>query len=780
MKPIRLAFEGLGSYQRRAEIDFSSLCANGLFGIFGPTGSGKSTVLDAMTIALYGAAPRMGRQSLSPLINTQSKWMEVDFTFSLDGGGEVYRAVRRFTPPRGKSPGRQDCRLIRVGTEEIVLTDKQRGMDRLLQELLGLSLEDFRRAVMLPQGEFASFLRLGGKERTEMIERLFGLEPYGRELSAKAKSALDFWSAKAAQLQAQLGELGDCSQERLAQLQNALTLAQGECDALDGQYAQAAKDWERGQALYQNVLRLKSAQAGAEQAETRLEEARQNAQQILKELEQQEEPLLSRQEDLRARLSSLSALLPSARQYDGRWADLAAMEEELAHLESAIRSLGNRDREASRLLEEKRARADALEQSAAGLQIPYGDQERILRGRALQQQWRDVQEQVKQAEADLSAALQNLNEAAGQQDRARAGLIQREAAVRAAQAALEEHLALLDRQRQENAAASLSALLHEGEPCPVCGSRHHPQPAPPAQNQLADIRTALQKALRAREDELEESRKSAASSASAAAERSALCRAAQEGLDRARTLCAQSEEQFLKLAGECGVMDFEERAGLYAERQRELEATQKEIAAVKVSLQELTAGSEAANRALQDCRSKRDALLSKREFLRQSIKQLESLLAEGGFALLPGGTAEAAAQTQTALVKSLDSCAGRLESLRRSRERAEQQIQAAAEAHARAQGALAQARGTLSGGAVTEEELSGLQTRFQALESERGQAHQALGQIQAQYEEIQVRHRRSLVLGSILEQAQKQQGLVSQIHAMLRGCLLYTSDAADD
>lgn len=69
-----------------------------------------------------------------------------------------------------------------------------------------------------------------------------------------------------------------------------------------------------------------------------------------------------------------------------------------------------------RLLEEKQARADALEQSAAGLQIPYGEQERILRGRALQQQWRDVQGQVKQAEADLSAALQNLNDAAGRQD----------------------------------------------------------------------------------------------------------------------------------------------------------------------------------------------------------------------------------------------------------------------------------------------------------------------------------------------------------------------------
>lgn len=121
------------------------------------------------------------------------------------------------------------------------------------------------------------------------------------------------------------------------------------------------------------------------------------------------------------------------------------------------------------LLEEKRARADALEQSAAGLQIPYGEQERILRGRALQQQWRDVQEQVKQAEADLSAALQNLNEASGQQDRARAGLIRREAAVRAAQAALEEHLALLDRRRQENAAASLSALLHEGDPALSAG-----------------------------------------------------------------------------------------------------------------------------------------------------------------------------------------------------------------------------------------------------------------------------------------------------------------------
>ena len=80
MKPIRLELAGLQSYREKQTVDFEALCGGGVFGIFGPTGSGKSTILDAMTLALYGKVERAPKGTQG-IINGAEDRLSVSFTF---------------------------------------------------------------------------------------------------------------------------------------------------------------------------------------------------------------------------------------------------------------------------------------------------------------------------------------------------------------------------------------------------------------------------------------------------------------------------------------------------------------------------------------------------------------------------------------------------------------------------------------------------------------------------------------------------------------------------
>ena len=99
MRPLLLEIEGLQSYKEKQVINFEKLCENGLFGIFGETGSGKSTILDAMIFSLYGKIPRTAEldqdsKSLKNFLNTSSKKMEVYFKFALDE--DIYEVSRKY------------------------------------------------------------------------------------------------------------------------------------------------------------------------------------------------------------------------------------------------------------------------------------------------------------------------------------------------------------------------------------------------------------------------------------------------------------------------------------------------------------------------------------------------------------------------------------------------------------------------------------------------------------------------------------------------------------
>jgi exonuclease SbcC len=223
MKPLRLSIEGLHSFKKRQEIDFEQLSEAGLFGIFGKTGSGKSTVLDAITLALYGAVSRAASRTQG-VLNSQLDKLEVSLTFAI-GLGErrkVYRVERGFKRHKDKRDSIQTmvCRLIEVNpAKEMVIAENTNEVNRKVEEIIGLNMEDFTRSVVLPQGEFAKFLQLKEAERIRMLERVFALAEYGSKLTEKVKRERDRLALQLELVERSLQEQGEVTKEQLDEFQ---------------------------------------------------------------------------------------------------------------------------------------------------------------------------------------------------------------------------------------------------------------------------------------------------------------------------------------------------------------------------------------------------------------------------------------------------------------------------------------------------------------------------------------------------------------------------------
>lgn len=265
MKPIELTLSGLQSYREQQVIDFEMLCENGLFGIFGPTGSGKSTILDAITLALYGKVER-ALNGTQGIMNQAENQLAVSFTFRLNGahGARTFRVERRFKRTGDVTISNSVSRFIEIeGDSERVLADKLSDVTRMVEHHIGLKMDDFTRAVVLPQGKFAEFLSLKGSDRRQMLQRLFSLERYGDELGAKLARRVKETEAEVNTCVAEQQGLGDASAEALEQAELALNEA-----IKRHQAAQAAK--EAAEARYKALEELRAwqsqRQAAAEQA----------------------------------------------------------------------------------------------------------------------------------------------------------------------------------------------------------------------------------------------------------------------------------------------------------------------------------------------------------------------------------------------------------------------------------------------------------------------------------------------------------------------------------
>ncbi|PMC40355.1 hypothetical protein CJ195_01185 [Bacillus sp. UMB0899] len=271
MKPISLSVAGLHSFREKQTIQFDSLCDGGIFGIFGPTGSGKSSILDAMTLALYGKVER-AMNNTHGILNHAEDQLSVSFTFELENASAkkryiVERVFKRTDDIRVKTA---ICRLIEEDEEHVVLADKAVDVNEKIYGLLGLTIDDFTRAVVLPQGKFAEFLSLKGAERRQMLQRLFHLEQYGDQLLKKLKRRLSSTRIERNELEAEKTGLGDASAEAVDEAKNNVTEAKVLLEKRQKELESVTKDFEQKQTLWN--LQMEKAEIEKEKLAVKKEE----------------------------------------------------------------------------------------------------------------------------------------------------------------------------------------------------------------------------------------------------------------------------------------------------------------------------------------------------------------------------------------------------------------------------------------------------------------------------------------------------------------------------
>ncbi|QGG48619.1 AAA family ATPase [Heliorestis convoluta] len=254
MKPVKLTLSGLNSFRQKQEIDFGVLTEAGVFGIFGKTGSGKSTLLDAITLALYGEVLR-AKGGTQGIVNHGEKSVDVAFTFELGLAQERqrYRVERRYVRVDENAVRNSVSRLVLMAPtkEEEVIKEGSREVTRAIAHLLGMTCDDFTRAVVLPQGRFAQFLNLGGRERREMLQRLFKLEQFGRILGEKTNKRYQSVYEEKGKVESELKGIGDASEEALQQVIEALTKATEEEKKSKEALQQVQKKWQEFQKRYE-------------------------------------------------------------------------------------------------------------------------------------------------------------------------------------------------------------------------------------------------------------------------------------------------------------------------------------------------------------------------------------------------------------------------------------------------------------------------------------------------------------------------------------------------
>ncbi|HCM33042.1 SMC family ATPase [Chryseobacterium sp.] len=247
MIPIQLTIEGLYSYQERQTIDFRNLTDAGLFGIFGAVGSGKSSVLEAISFALYGETERLNMRDKRAynMMNLKSNSSYIEFDF-INYENKLFRATRDF---RRNSKKFEDVKPYSVTFYENI-NGKWIPLDHSNAEtIIGLSYSNFKRTIIIPQGQFKEFLELGAADRTNMMKEIFSLQRYDLQnnvsaLHARNRSELD-------QLEGQLKGYEDISEEKIQLQQELLVEEQKNLN-------QANQSFEKVSQTYQQLKNLKT------------------------------------------------------------------------------------------------------------------------------------------------------------------------------------------------------------------------------------------------------------------------------------------------------------------------------------------------------------------------------------------------------------------------------------------------------------------------------------------------------------------------------------------
>ena len=521
MKPISLIIEAFGPYRDSVNLDFSELQDHSMFLISGPTGAGKTSILDAMVYALYGEPSGEVRKidAIRSDFAEPERMTRVDFSFAI---GEAQYRVERLpkqlvAKKRGTGMREQNASAtvyeMKDGEWKVIATSAAAIRDTV-QRIIGFRKDQFLQVVLLPQGEFRKLLVASTSEREELLHTLFRTELY-RKLQEALKAAYDDAKAgieanltkQAALIQsiphdedtivltdqhvrellanrepyrdglvvkrdeavAEVEQFNALRKEWAVynQAQQSLTEAASKLDLVK------AREWERS-SLHEKVQFLTSLtptyelykqfsdkQSALETLGTALSDAKKGveiASQQESKCTEAHEVLASQAETIQAKRTTLAQLRQQSEKFD----ELALLNKELTTLK---RNLETQDREKSdaELQAQHKLVADlevALVEARKQFQANSKDLEGIPR----------IQEQLSQ--------LQRYSELLGQKEKIEHDIDGKDRSLAVIDESVQSSKVQLERLEHlmaEGRAFELVHLVVDNEPCPVCGSTEHPQ-----------------------------------------------------------------------------------------------------------------------------------------------------------------------------------------------------------------------------------------------------------------------------------------------------------------
>lgn len=465
MRPERLRISAFGPYAGEEDVDFSVLENHTLFLICGPTGAGKSTILDAMCYALYGktsGAVRSGEDLRSNYVGYDRKtYVEFDFAIG-DRHYRIYRSptqlLERQKGDRSKPvehKGKADFYEIdEEGKEKAHITSK--GVDSAVEKLLGVGLEQFRQIILLPQGDFRKLLLADSSDRQKIMEQLFqtgiylAFEKRLQEETQKLKTEYSRGELQRTTL------LETCRSESEEELEKQAEINEKVLKEKETEFMQADKEQQVFLRAYDEANMLHGAFLRLETAET-----------ALKRMEEKRKE----KEELRGHIKMIRA----AQSVTKEWSEAVNAKKQQR---TAAETL---EKAAADLPVKEKAKAEAEQALALFEKEKTAQKERIeMKGKL--EQYRNPSRSYGTAkkEAERLAGIYAVKQKEAER--------LQEKMLAAEKKAAEDKKNWLCRNRifMEGQAFVLAGKLTDGQPCPVCGSLSHPAPAAAGEDRITE------------------------------------------------------------------------------------------------------------------------------------------------------------------------------------------------------------------------------------------------------------------------------------------------------
>ncbi|MFH1136910.1 MAG: AAA family ATPase [Pseudomonadota bacterium] len=521
MKPLLLTLQAFGPFAGKLILDFRDLGGRAFLLINGPTGAGKTSILDAICFALYGAPSGPEREVRHVRSHHAPPDLQTEVTLDFSLGEKIYRIERRPQQERPKlrgegvatlPPQAQLYELDRDFTITRTMADRVNQVGEAVVNLIGFHHDQFRQVIMLPQGQFRRLLLADSKQRQEILETLFDAEKYrnieeflknsAKEAETGVARLLDVRKTILAQAQVESGdELTRLLQNRRSALEKererlaALEIMEKEAAENLVQAKKALERLEEHRSAQNALTTLRQKEPEQKLREAGLEKARRaagigGAESLAairrKDFAEAEKRLDLAQKALDRALGEARAADQSFRQEQDREdqriqarreiSQLEALAPRIAELAGRRRSFTLAEKTATREAEARDRKKLAWEQQQARLKIMEVELKQVAalaeRFEVLEIKARDL-EKARAGKARLLETADLMKKAGRKHEKSLKAFEQAKSMLEKSR----EEFSALEQAFLGGQAAVLARALEPGRPCPVCGSAHHPQPA---------------------------------------------------------------------------------------------------------------------------------------------------------------------------------------------------------------------------------------------------------------------------------------------------------------